>query len=150
MATPSEIVTGETQIEARSLQQAFAEANAGLRQANTLIGEYSIVEEEDDEDAGLKTAVNGNGHLYAEQNRPLPSISRPVTGNGLPSNGRTHQPSLFSNGQVKGNGATAETHLNGQASNKHEVSRPTHSVEKDTSTPPPVPRPRLVLNQLPD
>jgi hypothetical protein len=153
VATLAKIVVGlspngETQIEARSLQQAFAEANAGLRQANTLIGEYSMVENYDEEDEGLETAVNGNGHLYAEQNRPLPPTSRPVVGNDLPLNGRTHQPSLFSNGQVKGNGhgATGETHLNGRAYDKDEVSNPTHPVEKDRPAQAPVPRPRLVLN----
>jgi hypothetical protein len=151
VATLAKIVTGETQIEARSLQQAFAEANAGLRQANTLIGEYSIVDDDEDEALeGLETAVNGNGHLYAEQNRPLLPTARPVAGNGLSLNGRTHQPSLFSNGQVKADDDTAELNLNGQADEKNKASNPTHPVEKDTPTPPPVPRPRLVLNQLAD
>ncbi|HRQ42631.1 MAG TPA: hypothetical protein PLD25_32360 [Chloroflexota bacterium] len=38
VATLDKIVAGQTQIEARSLQQAFAEVNASLRQANTIIG----------------------------------------------------------------------------------------------------------------
>jgi type II secretory pathway component PulL len=41
VATLAKIVTGETQIEARSWQQAFAGANASLCQVNTLTGEYS-------------------------------------------------------------------------------------------------------------
>jgi hypothetical protein len=144
VATLAKIVTGETQIEARSLQQAFAEANAGLRQANILIGEYSMAEEEEDEDVGLETAVNGNGHLYAEQNRPLLSPARPVASNGLHSNGRIPQPSLFSNGQVKAHGATSGKQPNGQALSQAEAGKQIQPTDKVKPTQPPVPRPRLV------
>ena len=64
VATLAKIVTGEAQIEARSLQQAFAEANASLRQANTIIGDYQMVEEEPDEEAAV--VINGNGHLNGD------------------------------------------------------------------------------------
>jgi hypothetical protein len=144
VATLAKIVTGETQVEARSLQQAFAEANVGLRQANTIIGEYSIVEEEEDEDVGLETAVNGNGHLYAEQNQPLPAASRPVAGNSFPSKGRIPQPSLFSNGQVKAHGATSGKQPNGQALSQAEAGKQIQPTDKVKPTQPPVPRPRLV------
>src|SRR5690606_18444333 len=99
VATLAKIVTGETQSEARSLQQAFAEANASLRQANTLIGEYSIVD--DDEDEELETAITGE----LIRPRPLPAIA----GNGHV----TRQPSLFSGDQVKPNGAAAAATFNG-------------------------------------
>src|SRR5690606_38836181 len=48
VATLARIVTGETQLEAPNLQPAFAEANASIRQANTMIGEYEIVDDEDE------------------------------------------------------------------------------------------------------
>ena len=103
-----------------------------------------MVEEEDDEVVGLETAVNGNGHFYAEQNRQLSPTARPVTGNGLHSNGRIHQPSLFSNGRVKADAATTETHRNGQTCDKDETSKPI-PIENNTLAPPPVPRPRLLI-----
>jgi hypothetical protein len=39
------IVTGEVQLETPNLQQAFAEANASVRQANTIIGDYEVVDD---------------------------------------------------------------------------------------------------------
>lgn len=53
IATLAKIVTGEVQVEARSLQQAFAEANAGLHQANQVIGNYQLLDEEPIENAAL-------------------------------------------------------------------------------------------------
>jgi hypothetical protein len=76
--------------------------------------------------------------------------TRPNFGNGQPLNGTTHQPSLFTNRQVKTNGAASEIHLNGQAHDQTEEAGPIQPAKKDTPTPPPVPRPRLVLNQLAD
>jgi hypothetical protein len=146
VATLAKIVTGETQIEARSLQQAFAEANAGLRQANTIIGEYSMVEEDEDEDRGLEMAVNGNGHLYVEQNRPLSPTTQPSTGNGRPSNGVSHQPSLFSNGQVKVNGTSIETLSKDQKQDQLPSPDTAELGDKPSPTQPPVPRPRLLLS----
>ena len=134
VATLAKIVTGETQIEARSLQQAFAEANASLRQANTLIGEYSIVD--DDEDDELLPA------LETVPQQPVPSLSKgplPIAGNGHV----TRQPSLFSGDQVKPNGAAAAATLsrNGKPHQQEEV------TSSDDGKPP-VPRPRLLISQL--
>jgi hypothetical protein len=130
VATLAKIVTGETQIEARSLQQAFAEANATLRQANTLIGEYSIVQDEDEDE--LETAVTNAQILQ----RPLP-----VTG----GNGHaTHQPSLFSGDQVKPNGAAVPVALN----RSEQPHQPDVATPRDEKTKPPVPRPRLLISQL--
>jgi hypothetical protein len=117
VATLAKIVTGETQIETRSLQQAFAEANASLRQANTIIGEYLLLDEEEPE-----PIIQSNG--AGPRPHPLPAD------NGQYTNGSTHQPSLFSREQSasRGNGSTP-------------VAAP--SPEDDQSRPP-VPRPRLV------
>jgi hypothetical protein len=120
VATLAKIVTGETQIESRSLQQAFAEANAGLRQANALIGEYSIVadDEEDEPAPALETIPH----------QPLPASA----GNGHAA----RQLSLFSSVQVRPNGAAA---VNGKVvPQRHKVSRP-----RENETKPPAPRPRL-------
>src|SRR5690606_14535079 len=43
VTTLARVVTGEAQLEVPNLQQAFAEANASIRQANTIIGEYEMV-----------------------------------------------------------------------------------------------------------
>jgi hypothetical protein len=149
VATLAKIVTGETQIGARSLQQAFAEANAGLRQANTLIGEYSIVED-DDEGEELETAVNGNGWTSNSSQRSVQPLTRPSVGNGHSSNGLALQPSLFANGRVKANGTIPEIRMNGQVHKQGDAPEPVQPAEKDMLSPPPVPRPRLVLNRLAD
>jgi hypothetical protein len=136
VATLAKIVVGlspngEAQIEARSLQQAFAEANASLRQANTLIGEYRIVQ--DDEEDELDTAVT---HDDIPQ-QPLLVTDR---------NGHaTHQPSLFSGEQVKPNGAAVPVALNrSEQPRQPDVATP----PSDEKTKPPVPRPRLLISQL--
>ncbi|MBK9055999.1 MAG: hypothetical protein IPL78_35410 [Chloroflexi bacterium] len=72
VTTLARIVTGEVQVSAQSLQQAFAEANAGLRQANQMIGGYEIIEEAVVEAPVELTPLphptgNGNGHAV----RPL-------------------------------------------------------------------------------
>jgi hypothetical protein len=117
VATLARIVTGEAQMEARSLQQAFAEANAGLRQANTLIGDYEMADVLEEE-----PAVNGNGIRL----RPQPAPA---------SNGMTRQPSLFSSEPP-----AAPAH-NGNGTVPAEKPQP---LENDQSRPP-VPRPRLLL-----
>lgn len=159
VATLAKIVTGETVIEARSLQQAFAEANASLRQANALIGEYSIVD--DDEDEGLETAVhgvNGNGQVHREGQRPLLIPDHLTVTSGVARNGRSsRQPSLFTNGHDHGlaqtNGAVAGVPRNGEAPSDGapsdgQTSETDHPPVVMPSVPPPVPRPRLLLNQL--
>ncbi len=46
VTTLARIVTGDAEVNTQSLQQAFAEANASLRQANAIIGEYEIGDDE--------------------------------------------------------------------------------------------------------
>jgi hypothetical protein len=127
VAMLAKIVTGETKIEAQSLQQAFAEANAGLRQANTLIGEYSIVDDEEDEPL---PALEG----ISQQTLPH------TASNGQFDNGFTRQPSLFSNSQVRPDGTAKRVVLNG----KHWDEDTTRPEKEVTPGKPPVPRPRLV------
>jgi hypothetical protein len=137
VATLAKIITGDVQIEARSLQQAFAEANASLRQANTIIGEYQMVEDEEKETARpelrsqsrAEGAVNGNG----QTNEALPRLT---TANRHP----IRQPTLFSNGTA--NGKTKQFHLNGQSHNQGEPAGLNDTVDPESSTPP-IPRPRL-------
>jgi hypothetical protein len=131
VATLAKIVTGDVQVEARSLQQAFAEANASLRQANTLIGEYNIVEGEEENE--LRTAVT-EAHV-------LPPLLPVVASNGQ----ATHQPSLLSTAPVTVNGVSAVG-----------VSKPDDMTSSREITPPgndkpkpPVPRPRLLLSSMP-
>src|SRR5690606_17184504 len=143
VATLAKIVTGEAQIEARSLQQAFAEANAGLRQANTLIGEYSIVDDDEEDElvpaletAPQQPAPSGSTELAEVlSRRPLP-----IAGNGQSANGHTHQPSLFSNAQVKSNGTTAIMPSGG-----NEKPQPQEETVLSNDDKPPVPRPRLLI-----
>ncbi|HUM69089.1 MAG TPA: hypothetical protein PLK31_09615, partial [Chloroflexota bacterium] len=126
VATLAKIITGDVQIEARSLQQAFAEANASLRLANTLIGEYSLVEDNEDDE-------------------PLPALEivqqRPLI---IPGNGHvTRQPSLFSSDRVKPNGTATTVPPGGNGkSHQQEEFAPTGDGM------PPVPRPRLLIEQL--
>ena len=121
VATLAKIVTGEAQIEARSLQQAFAEANASLRQANTIIGDYQMVDEGEPEPVAHS---NGTGP------RPLPALA----GNGQHANGTTRQPSLFSRERPvpRTNGSTPAAPAPSEQHNTH----------------PPVPRPRLLIGRL--
>ena len=127
VATLAKIVTGEAHLAARSLQQAFAEANAGLRQANALIGEYQLVDE----------AADATGHGQDLVPGPPPRVA-----NGRPANGRSHQPSLFGPGQAPGQGAPRP----GQPPDA--APTPAGAAPPPTShppTPPPVPRPRLLF-----
>ena len=126
VATLARIVTGEAQIEARSLQQAFAEANAGLRQANTLIGEYTIVDEEDESLPELEG---------------VPQQQLPLASNGQFGNGFTRQPSLFSSSQVRPDDTPKTAVLNG----KRKDDDTAHPKKEVTPGKPPVPRPRLLI-----
>ncbi|PID86886.1 MAG: hypothetical protein CSB13_02125 [Chloroflexi bacterium] len=142
VATLAKIVVGlspngEMQIEARSLQQAFAEANASMRQANTIIGEYRMVEEDEKETAcpdRVEGTVNGKGQTH----EVLPLLT---TANGHP----IRQPTLFANGTA--NGKTKQLHLNGQSQDHDEPASLNDTVDPESSTPP-IPRPRLLLGQL--
>ena len=142
VATLAKIITGDVQIEAHSLQQAFAEANASLRQANTLIGEYSVVDDgEDDEPVPVLERIG---------QRPFPRLA----GNGQPAigqpgNGHTHQPTLFSGNQAKPNGAALTALHNGNGkSNNNGVLHQQEEVALPADGRPPVPRPRLLIEQL--
>ena len=134
VATLAKIVVGETRIEARSLQQAFAEANASLRQADTIIGEYNVVDDDEDE------TIPG---LAAVSKRPL----SPTINNGQATNGHIQQPSLFANGQTKLNGETAVITQNGNG--KHTDNSSAQPLKKEDvssrHSQPPVPRPRLLI-----
>lgn len=136
VATLARIVTGDTEVSTQSLQQAFAEANASLRQANTLIGEYSIAD--DDEDVESQSALETIGQ------RPLP-----ISGNGQPVNGPTRQPSLFSGNQAKPNGTATTVPLNGNGM-LGDNGTPTQQEEvmPPGDSRPSVPRPRLLIGQL--
>jgi len=79
---------GETKIEARSLQQAFAEANAGLRRSNTIIGDYQLVEKERPQPV---RQPNGAG----QRTRLVPAGYSP------PANGVAYQLSLFAGDPAK-------------------------------------------------
>jgi hypothetical protein len=159
VATLAKIITGDVQIEARSLQQAFAEANANLRQANTIIGEYSIVEDDEDDEPlptletiGQRPVLGGSTELNLAK-ESLPTLaSNGQHANGQPGNGHTHQPSLFSGTQAKLNGPAAATSLsgngmNGHTSTLHRQETPASSAEDD-NVKPSVPRPRLLISQL--
>ena len=164
MATLARIITGDVQIEAHSLQQAFAEANASLRQANTIIGDYQIVEEEVDD-----VVVGGNGHVNGSNQLPtLPlrstqplngptALGKPVQPLLVPErpalngrNGRSpEQPSLFNNGHAQGK-------TNGAGGDAKAVSEKPSKQDKDNAAdripvvnrpvPPAVPRPRLLAS----
>ncbi|MGB4868507.1 MAG: DUF6094 domain-containing protein, partial [Candidatus Promineifilaceae bacterium] len=87
VSTLAKIVVGQAKIEVQSLQQAFAEANAGLRQANTLIGDFGERE------------IEGEWTVERVGVRPLPVLAG--EGNG---HGSVRQPGLFGNGAGKANG----------------------------------------------
>ena len=144
VATLAKIITGDVQIEAHSLQQAFAEANASLRQANTLIGDYHMVEDEPDEE--IAVVARGNGHAHGNGQRPLWTPDRLIVTNG--HNGRSpQQPSLFTNGhgQAQSNGAAGiGAHLNGKQPQQGE-NQAVDELAVPKKPTPPVPRPRLLI-----
>lgn len=109
VTTLARIVTGEVQVSAQSLQQAFAEANAGLRQANQLIGEYSIVDAAAETPTLLPVSplITDNGH-----SAPPPLVN----GHGH----HNHQPSLFTPYAVPAHDAAA----NGATNNGLTLSSP--------------------------
>jgi hypothetical protein len=136
VATLARIVTGDTEVSTQSLQQAFAAANASLRQANTLIGEYSIVDDDEDEDPLPALETIGR--------RPLP-----IAGNGQHSNGHTHQPPLFSGSQAKSNGTATTVPINGNGtSGDNGVLHQQEEATPPGDSRPPVPRPRLLTSEF--
>ena len=155
MATLARIVTGDTEVNTQSLQNAFAEANANLRQSNTLIGEYSIVDDDGDEgplpaleaieqQTVLSTLASSAQALPKE---PLPTlVSNGQCTNGQPGNGHTIQPTLFSGSQAKPNGAALAAPLNDNGkSNNNGIPHQQEEVMPPGKGRLPVPRPRLLI-----
>ncbi|MCP4419630.1 MAG: hypothetical protein GY805_23715, partial [Chloroflexi bacterium] len=155
VATLARIVTGDVEVNTQSLQQAFAKANASLRQANNVIGGYEMV---DDEEVEPVTAVTVNGHRLQS---PLPLIKRPV------EIGVGQQSSLFgdgSNGQVnslpprsacprEGVGRGGQLNGNGHIGRNGQHSKNGHANDNNpedeaNEKQPPIPRPRLLIDQL--
>ncbi|MCB0031843.1 MAG: hypothetical protein KDE28_28225, partial [Anaerolineales bacterium] len=120
VTTLARIVTGETQLAARSLQQAFAEANASLRQANTIIGEYRMMDEVEAQQT--LAGCDAGPQLLSDQS----AVAQPA-------NGISCQPSLF--GRDRPVPQAIES--------VHATPKP---AERD-SRQPPVPRPRLILSR---
>ncbi|MCB0013375.1 MAG: hypothetical protein KDE34_15795, partial [Anaerolineales bacterium] len=120
VTTLARIVTGETQLAARSLQQAFAEANASLRQANTIIGEYRMVDEAEVEPTPTPPDRDAVPQL-------LPALSTVAQ----PANGISRQPSLFGRDRP--------------VPPANESVPPASKPTELDSRQPPVPRPRLIL-----
>jgi hypothetical protein len=158
VTTLARIVTGETELEAHSLQQAFAEANADLRQANVLIGDYTIVDEEEaEEEIGEMVS---NGRIHPHPPLPLPTGS-PAKGHarqeallgqtvGNGRNGKSHLGQEKQNGSGNGRIHSANSDLNGRTAQPAGPTTPAEPDDKDGQSPadptsPPVPRPRLVF-----
>lgn len=83
VATLAKIVTGETQLPTHNLQQAFAQANANLQQANRLIGRYEPVSESTSAMVE-RTLVNGNGIRQERQHTLF--VNGKLQGDGLSEN----------------------------------------------------------------
>jgi len=135
VATLARIVTGDVKVNTQSLQQAFANANASLRQANTVIGGYEMVDVEEMEPV---TAVTVNGRKHQP---PLSLITQPV------EIGVGQQSSLFgdeSNGQLNGNGHTSENSQHSR--NEHANGNKPEDEANDKR--PLIPRPRLLIGQF--
>ena len=153
VATLAKIITGDVQIEAHSLQQAFAEANASLRQANTLIGEYSVVDDGEDDEPVPALEMIGQQPVLSTSTSSAQAPSKgalpTIAGNGQSVNGHTHQPTLFSGNQAKPNGAALTALHNGNGkSNNNGVLHQQEEVALPADGRPPVPRPRLLIEQL--
>ncbi|MEI2607274.1 MAG: DUF6094 domain-containing protein [Candidatus Promineifilaceae bacterium] len=176
VTTLARIVTGEVQVSAQSLQQAFAEANAGLRQANQLIGEYPIIEAAA-EDAPLLPAslptpltvsnrhsapsplVNGHGHHNHQPSlfTPYAVPTHDAAANGAISNGLT-SPNMPTNGiTTHATEANGHTSINGRDTlnpltngHSHDPAPPSDELPGSTPAPKPVviPRPQLLTRLL--
>ena len=139
VATLARIVTGDTELNTQSLQQAFAEANASLRQAHTVIGEYEMVDDEPEPEipAGDEVQAMIDATLSRQANPQQPAF---LLGNGRAANGKSLPLLTVANGrrqsrlQPDGNG-----HSNGDS---HKPK------DKAAEKRPPVPRPRLLIGQL--
>jgi hypothetical protein len=178
VATLTRIITGDTKLNTQSLQKAFAEANASLRQANTVIGEYKFVDDEPEPEIltgdEAQTIIDATLTLQANPQQtpttdmtsassvePLEAFERAQQAHivdDLPSVGQ-QQSLLFSNGRAANGQASDDnplpipTSVNGQP-NSHTESRPHPNKNGDKpkheadEKRPPVPRPRLLIGQL--
>lgn len=135
VTTLARIVTGEAQLEAPNLQQAFAEANASIRQANTIIGEYDMVGD----------AVEVAGEEEAPAGRV--AMPEPASQNG------SQQMLAFGAGQDDRNllplqtGVTQSAHASGKTNGASQARGPHPPKEKNAdgkTNVPSVPRPRLI------
>ncbi|NLF65041.1 MAG: hypothetical protein GX579_10635, partial [Chloroflexi bacterium] len=159
VATLARIVTGETQLEAgltaKNLQQAFAEANASIRQANTMIGEYEVLDDaveaasDDEVPAEIVTMPEPAPEHVSQQPLLSGAGDRPFRAGAdetfdasevgrlpFPSqSGLTHS----AGPDGKSNGAGPGVPIGHPKAKKEEDGR----VKE-----PPVPRPRVLLHQL--
>jgi hypothetical protein len=136
----AKIVTGEAEMEAGSLQEAFAAANASLRQANTVIGDWEIETEIGGEreleiegvvEASPAVRVNGRSSRH-----PSPAANgKTENGNGVPRQGSLFSQTPSGNGR-SGNGANK---AGGTKAGDNDA-----AVSPDDA--PPVPRPRLRIS----
>lgn len=137
ISTLAKIVTGDVKIESRSLQYAFAEANADFQASNTIIGGYAISDDEEDDDPIPETVspVVIEGVALAKRQLPVPMFA---------GNGNGHQESLFDNPvngrSTRGNGSVLDVIISDPVETLPET-----MVDQDLM-PPPVPRPRLLLS----
>jgi hypothetical protein len=95
IATLARIVAGESRIEARSLQQAFAEANESIRQDNALIGDYRMVDETPvrrREPEKAAAAPMPDAGSFSGPARPLPLFGPSPAVNGSHANGHPAEP----------------------------------------------------------
>jgi hypothetical protein len=137
----AKIVTGEAEMEAGSLQEAFAAANASLRQANTVIGDWKIEQERELELEGdAEEAAGGSPANGRSPQLPAPAANgKTENGGGAPRQG-----SLFAQTSSTGNGRSG----NGTEEEKatpNGASRPAQPAPSPEA-PPPVPRPRLRIS----
>lgn len=147
VATLARIVTGDTEVNTQSLQNAFAEANASLRQANAIIGEYEMVADEPEvvTDNGVQTILEP---ALTPQTIPqqAPLFSGQSRSNGHRANGKSATRPVVTNGRH-----THHPHLNGSGHTHKNGDQPEPETNEEQLAPakawrPPVPRPRLLMN----
>ncbi|MCA9922863.1 MAG: hypothetical protein KC421_10845, partial [Anaerolineales bacterium] len=153
VATLARIVTGDTELNTQSLQNAFAEANASLRQANAIIGDYEIVDDEPE-------VVTSNGVQTIPQQVPL--FSEQSRSNGHRTNGKSATMPVVTNGrhthhsQFDGNDHTYKNGNQPEPGTNEKQLAPLSSLgagsakclppRRRGASGPPVPRPRLLMN----
>ncbi len=162
VATLARIVTGDSEVSTQSLQQAFAEANVGLRQANTIIGDYEMVADEPEPelltgeeaqviiDATLTRQANPRQTLTADRLDVFERVQKAqIVADSAPVG---QQSSLFNGNGRSGNGkaipspTTTNGHHNGRHANPLQLNDNDDRSEVEVeNVRPPVPRPRLFV-----